>query len=182
MKKNFHKARLLCKFAGYSKFPQMKPRLILVLFLALLPVLACESEVREANVNQDKYIDNYINGYYAENAVFHNGGSSRVVLVEGPQGAPVIEKGDSVYLFYAGYTFTQSGPDRQFVLDSGMVRVGAGDLIRGLEDGLPGARQGEEALIIFSADDGYGSQPVGLVSANTALLFDVGVALIKKNP
>ena len=51
--------------------------------------------------------------------------------------------------------------------------------VSGLE---PGARLGEEALILFSADDGYGSQPVGLVPANTALLFDVGVALIKKNP
>lgn len=160
----------------------MKMRLILVLAVALLPVLACESEVREANVNQDKNIDTYINGNYAENAVYHNGGSSRVVLMEGPQGAPVIEKGDSVYLYYAGYTFGQRGPETCFVVDSGMVRVGAGDLIRGLEEGLPGARQGEEALIIFSADDGYGSQPVGLVPANTALLFDVGVALIKKNP
>lgn len=160
----------------------MKLRPTLALVLALLPVLACESEVRETNVNQDKYIDNYINAHYAENAVYHNGGSSRVVLTEGIQGAPVIEKGDSVYLFYSGFTFGQSGPGQQFVADSGMVRVGAGDLIRGLEDGLPGARLGEEALILFSADDGYGSQPVGLVPANTALLFDVGVALIKKNP
>ena len=62
-----------------------------------------------------------------------------------------------------------------------MVRVGSGDLIRGLERGLPGARLGEEALILFSADDGYGSQALGLVPENSALLFDVGVAGIKKN-
>lgn len=160
----------------------MKLRLIPVLAFALLPVLACESEVRETNVNQDKYIDSYINDNYAENTVYHNGGSSRVVLIEGPQGAPVIEKGDSVYLYYAGYTFSQRGPETCFVIDSGMVRVGSGDLIRGLEEGLPGARQGEEALVLFSADDGYGTHPVGLVPANTALLFDVGVAMIKKNP
>ncbi|MBR5018760.1 MAG: FKBP-type peptidyl-prolyl cis-trans isomerase [Bacteroidales bacterium] len=160
----------------------MNLRPILFLALALLTASACESEVRETNINQDKYIDSYINSKYADYPVFHNGGSSRIVLMEGPQGAPVIEKGDSVYLFYAGYTFSQRGPETCFVVDSGMVRVGAGDLVKGLEASLPGARQGEEALIVFSADDGYGTQPVGLVPANTALLFDVGVALIKKNP
>ena len=113
--------------------------------------------------------------------MYHNGGASRVVLVQGPQGAPVIERGDSVYLFYAGYTFGQRGPETQFVLDSAMIRFGSGDLIKGLERGLEGARQGEEALVFFSADDGYGSQAVGLVPENTALLFDVGVAWIKKN-
>ena len=160
----------------------MNSRLILFLTLALLPVLACESEVREANVNQDKYIDSYINSHYADNPVYYNGGSSRVVLTEGPQGAPVIEKGDSVYLYYAGYTFGQRGPEICFVVDSGMVRVGTGDLVKGLDVSLPGAQLGEESMIFFSADDGYGSQSVGLVPANTALLFHVGVALIKKNP
>lgn len=160
----------------------MKLRSLLFLAFAVLVVLACQSEVREANINQDKFIDDYITAHYSDTAaVFRNGGSSRVVLVEGPAGAPVIERGDSVYLFYAGYTFGQRGPEIQFVLDSGMVLVGSGKLIKGLEDALPGARQGEEALIFFSADDGYGSQAVGLVPENTALLFDVGVAWIKKN-
>ena len=160
----------------------MKLRPMLLLALALLPASACESEVREANVNQDKYIDTYINAHYADCPVYYNDGVSRVVVVEGPAGAPVIERGDSVYLYYAGYTFGQSGPGAGFVLDSGMVRVGSGDLIKGLDNGLPGARLGEEALILFSADDGYGTQAVGLVPENTALLFDVGVAQIKKNP
>ncbi|MBQ6958310.1 MAG: FKBP-type peptidyl-prolyl cis-trans isomerase [Bacteroidales bacterium] len=161
----------------------MKLRSLLLLALAVLPVLACESEVREANINQDKYIDNYITATFGDTAtVFRNGGTTRVVLEEGPAGAPVIERGDSVYLYYAGYTFSQRGPEIQFVLDSGMVRVGSGKLIKGLENGLPGARLGEEAVILFSADDGYGNQAVGLVPANTALLFNVGVAMIKKNP
>lgn len=159
----------------------MKPLLSFFLAVALLTVLACQSEVREANVNQDKYIDDFISSRYADSTVYHNGGATRIVLTEGPHGAPVIERGDSVYLFYAGYTFGQHGPESQFVLDSAMVRFGAGELLKGLEKGLEGARQGEEALILFSADDGYGSQAVGLVPENTALLFDVGVAWIKKN-
>ena len=159
----------------------MKPRLFFFLAVALLTVLACQSEVREANINQDKYIDDYISSHYAESTVYRNGGAVRIVLVDTLKGVPVIEAGDSVYLFYAGYTFGQKGPETQFVLDSAMIRFGSGDLVRGLEKGLEGARLGEESLIIFSADDGYGSQAVGLVPENSALLFDVGVAWIKKN-
>ena len=160
----------------------MNLRLSIVLALSALFALACQSEVRETNIDQDKAIDDYISSKYKDNAVYRNGGASRVVLIEGPEGAPVIERGDSVYLYYAGYVFTRSGPTSQFVLDSGMFLAGSGKLIKGLEDGLPGARLGEESLILFSADDGYGSTAMGLVPENSALLFDIGVGAIKKNP
>ena len=160
----------------------MKLRLFSFLLFSAFLALSCASEVREANINQDKSIDDFISSKYADYTVYHNGGTSRIVLVEGPEGAPVIEKGDSVYLYYAGYIFGNSGPTKQFVLDSGMFLAGAGKLIKGLEDGLPGARLGEESLIVFSADDGYGTTSVGLVPENSALLFDIGVAAIKKNP
>jgi len=153
-----------------------------LLAVSVFLAFACASEVRETNIDQDKYIDSYISSNYADSLVYRNGGASRVVLVRGPEGSPAIEQGDSVYLFYAGYIFGQSGPSSQFVLDSGMFRVGAGKLIKGLEDGLPGALLGEESLIFFSADDGYGSTAVGLVPENSALLFDIGVGAIKKNP
>lgn len=155
-------------------------RRFLFLALALLSVLACESEVREANIEQDQYIADYIAKHYADYPVYYNNGTSRVVLTEGPAGTPVIEKGDSVYLYYAGFLFSKNGPGTRFVLDSGMVCVGTGDLIRGLDNGLSGARLGEEAMILFSADDGYGAQALGLVPENSALLFNVGVGSIKK--
>lgn len=155
-------------------------RLFVSLTAALLLVLACDSEIREINVSQEKYIDDYINGQLADYEVFRNEGVSRVVVEAGMQGGPVLERGDSVYLFYAGYIFGQSGPSSRFVLDSGMVRVGRGDLIDGLDKGLPGARQGEEALLLFTSEHGYGDQAVGLVPENSALLFDVRVGTIKK--
>jgi FKBP-type peptidyl-prolyl cis-trans isomerase len=159
----------------------LKTRFRLLLMLTVLLAPACQTEFRQANIDQDKYIDSYVSKNFADNPVYVQGGSVRVVLTEGAAGAPVIEKGDSVYLFYAGYVFGQNGPETQFVLDSGMVCVGKGKLIRGLDDGLSGARLGEEALVIFSGDDGYGNDAVGLVPANSALLFDVGVGAIKKN-
>lgn len=155
-------------------------RLFVSLTAALLLALACDSEIREINVSQEKYIDDYINGQLADYEVFRNEGVSRVVVEAGMQGGPVLERGDSVYLFYAGYIFGQSGLGSRFVLDSGMVRVGRGDLIDGLDKGLPGARQGEEALLLFTSEHGYGAQAVGLVPENSALLFDVRVGTIKK--
>ena len=157
-----------------------KPLYILLLILASFSAISCQTLAREANVNQDKWISDYIENNFSENQIFRDGGVTRIVLSEGPQGAPVVEKGDSVYIFYAGFTFAQNGPAAQFVLDSAMVRVGSGDLIKGLDHGLPGARQGEEAIILFSADDGYGSEALGLIPENTALLFDVGVGYVKK--
>ena len=159
----------------------MKLRPILLLAVSLLPLLSCQSEVREAIFNQDKYIDDFISKNYADSTVYRNGGVARIVLVDTLRGAPAVEAGDSVYLFYAGHLFGQQGPGALFVRDSGMVRIGSGDLIKGLEKGLLGARLGEESLIVFSADNGYGNQAVGLVPENTALLFNVGVAWIKKN-
>ena len=156
-------------------------RLLLFLASALCTALACQSETEEANINQDKYIDAYITSNFADNQVYYEDGVCRVVLQEGAQGAPVIERGDSVFLYYAAFTFTEKGPSAQFAADSGMVRVGTGDLVRGLDTGLPGARLGEEALIIFSADDGFGNKAVGIVPENTALLYDVGIGAIKKN-
>ena len=156
-------------------------RLLFFLASALSAALACQSETEEANINQDKYIDTYISANFADNTVYREDGVCRVVVLEGAQGAPVVERGDSVYLYYSAFTFTEKGPTAQFAADSGMVRVGTGDLIKGLDTGLAGARLGEEALIIFSADDGFGNQAVGIVPENTALLYDVGIAAIKKN-
>lgn len=142
---------------------------------------ACQTEVREAIVNQEKYIDDYIQKNFQDYEVIRNQGVSRIVLNDTLVGVPAIEKGDSTFLFLAGYTFGQNGPTAEFVRDSGMFRVGSGDLIPGLERGLVGAHLGEECLLIFPSQHGYGNNAVGLVSENTALLFDVFVAAIKKD-
>ena len=156
-------------------------RTCLLLATVLLIAISCESEVREANINQNKYIDDYIQRQYPDNEIVRYEGAVRVVLTDTLRGVPSVAQGDSVYLYYAGYTFGQNGPTGQFVLDSGMVRVGKGDLITGLDRGLVGAHLGEESLILFPARLGYGTDAVGLVPENTALMFDLVVARIKKN-
>ena len=155
-------------------------RICLCLAAALF-AFSCESEVREANINQNKYIDDYINSNYSDKEIVRYEGVVRVVLEDSQAASSAIEPGDSAYLYLVGYTFGQKGPEKQFTLDSGMVRVGKGDLIKGLDRGLIGARQGEESLILFPSQFGYGKQAVGLVPENTALMFDLLVARIKKS-
>ena len=161
----------------------MKPmfRLCLCLAAALLLALSCESEVREANINQNKYIDDYITKNYSDKEIVRYEGVVRVVLANNLPVSTAIEPGDSAYIHYIGYTFGQNGPESRFTADSAMVRVGKGQLVTGLDRGLIGARLGQEALILFPAQLGYGKQGVGLVPENTALLFDVLVTEIKKN-
>jgi len=155
-------------------------RICLCLAAALL-AFSCESEVREANINQNQYIDDYINSKFSDKEIVRYEGVVRVVLENSPATSATIEPGDSAYLYIAGYTFAKNGPVSRFTLDSGMVRVGKGDLITGLDRGLIGARQGEESLILFPSQFGYGKQAVGLVPENTALMFDLLVARIKKS-
>lgn len=155
--------------------------LLLTVLAAALLADACQTDVREALINQEKYIDDYINNNFPDNEVFRDHGVNRVVLVDTLQGVPAIEKGDSTYLYFAGFILSQNGPTSEFVRDSGMFRIGSGDLIPGIDRGLVGAHLGEESLLLFSARHGYGNQAVGLVPENTALLFDVFVAQIKKN-
>jgi len=161
----------------------MKPmfRLCLCLATALLLALSCESEVREANINQNKYIDDYVTKHYSDKEIVRSEGVVRVVLANNLPVTTIIEPGDSASLYLVGYTFGQNGPESQFTVDSTTVRVGKGDLITGLDRGLLGARLGQESLILFPAQLGYGKQSVGLVPENTALIFDVLVTAIKKN-
>lgn len=159
-------------------------RRTLFLLLTLLTgalLVSCETEVREAIVNQEKYIDDYIQKNFEDFEVIRNQGVNSIILVDTLLGAPAIEKGDSTFLYLAGFIFGQNGPTVEFVRDSGMFRVGAGDLIPGLDRGLVGAHLGEERLLIFTSKYGYGENAVGLVDGNTALLFDVLVAAIKKD-
>ena len=156
-------------------------RTVLILLSAVLLATACQSEVHEANIAQEKAIDEYVTSTFTENTVEHVDGITRVLLKDllSGQGTPV-EKGDSLYIYFAGYTLESGKPTSLFVDDSAMVAVGKNDLVRGLDRGLVGTRLGQEVLLLFSSQYGYGKDRVGLVPENTGLAFDVLVARVIK--
>lgn len=158
----------------------MQKRLSL-LFLALSFTLAvsCESEMANNVVNQEKAIDSYISGKLSEYELFRTEISNRVILKHGS--GQTISAGDKVRIYYAGYTLSNSGPSKEFVNDSATVVIGTGKLIRGLDDGITGMKEGEEAAILFTTKYAYGKEAVGIVPEQTALMFQVYAEQIIKD-
>ena len=158
-----------------------KKAFLIAAFVLSLTLVSCESDKALSIVNQEKAIDTYITSKYPNNEVVRNGGSNRIIISrDSSRMMPKIAKGDSAYIYYRGYVFTNS-PSTLFAEDSAFVKVGSGKLIPGLDNGLVDAELGEESLILFSAKYGYYDQSVGLVPSMSALMFDVFVSMIKKN-
>lgn len=109
-----------------------------------------------------------------------------------------MEKGDSVYLNYAGYTFSDGlgtifdtnmeslsatiGIDiYNRGINAGKVVVGKGELLKGLELGLLGTKKGEHSYIVFPSTLGYGSDKKGIVPPMSSLIFEIWILNIVKN-
>ena len=157
-------------------------RTLLTLTAALLLAASCQSEVQQANISQEKAIDEYVQKTFEEDAVSRIDGITRILVQDfSTASAPEAAKGDSLDIRFAGYTFENGAPAACFVLDSTVVQLGKGDLIRGLDRGLVGVKPQQEVLLLFSSQYGYGTDKVGLVPENTALVFDIIVDRVFKN-
>lgn len=58
--------------------------------------------------------------------------------------------------------------------------LGSGDIVPGLQAGLPGVRTGEVCDIVFSGRYGLGKKPLGTVPANSALLYRIWVVNVSE--
>ena len=90
--------------------------------------------------------------------------------------------GDPVAVHYTGYLYDATAPDnkgKQF--DSSVDRkvpfgfiVGAGRVIKGWDEGVPGMKVGGQRTLIIPPDKGYGERGAGgAIPPNATLLFDV---------
>lgn len=169
---------------------------ILLVFSAAV-FLSCTKQEKENSIaEQEKSIENYINTMSGKTTV-KNSGTTRIIMDQG-SGDVVAEKGDSIYFYYAGYVF-ESGKSSLFCTnrlataeESGFqltdpdysikkIRLGSGDLIPGLENGLEGVLKGEHSELVFSAKYGYYDKPAYNVPSLSALLFEIWITEIIKN-
>jgi FKBP-type peptidyl-prolyl cis-trans isomerase len=169
-----------------------------VLFIVGFSVYSCTSEDEQTTLTTEiDAIDTYVNTFIdAGNNVTINGGSSRIVKTEGS--GNVVEKGDSVYFNYAGYIFSSGlgtifdtnidslssvlGIDvynRGF--DNGKVVAGKGELVKGLDLGIIGAKEGEYSYIVFPSDLGYGNTTNGIIPKMSSLIYEIWILDIVKN-
>lgn len=100
-----------------------------------------------------------------------------VVVGEGP----VAELGDTLTVHYVG-ALTDGR-----VFDSSIDRntpfsftLGAGQVIRGWEEGLVGMRVGGTRVLVITPEYGYGEQSVGSIPANSTLIFEVELLEVEK--
>lgn len=88
-----------------------------------------------------------------------------------------VKPGDCVALKYYG-SLAKSGEKFDSNFDTPLalqVKVGAGQVIPGFEQGLIGAKLGGLRRIIIPSELGYGAQSTGKIPANSDLVFTISV-------
>jgi len=113
-----------------------------------------------------------------DNQTSQDGVATREIVVgEGP----LAESGDILTVHYVGTL-----PDGK-VFDSSLDRntpfsftLGAGQVIRGWDEGLSGMRVGGQRLLVVPPDYGYGEIGVGAIPPNSTLIFEVELLDVEK--
>ena len=182
----------------------------LILLCALASVSCVKEKLAVTYNNQESKIDQYISKNMYRNTivngesqtdtlrVVHNGGSNRLVLEEG-NGDALNEHGVAT-LYYAGYIFTGSiSASSLFVTNHEETAKSAGwsltdeqlsiyrlnmadtELIDGLKKGLLGVKSGEHCQILFSGKYGFGKKAIGIIPANSAILYEIWVEAVSND-
>jgi len=90
--------------------------------------------------------------------------------------------GNRITVSYAGWLFDASQPDskgRQFDANNAYPFVlGAGQVIKGWDQGVVGMKVGGQRRLIVPPELGYGNQAVGPIPPNSTLVFDIRLIAI----
>ncbi|KAH8119202.1 FKBP-like protein [Phellopilus nigrolimitatus] len=89
------------------------------------------------------------------------------------------KKGDSVSMRYIGKFLDGKVFDSNTKGKPFSFRVGAGEVIKGWDEGIPGMQAGGERLLIVPAKLGYGNTKTGGIPAGSTLRFEVKLVEIK---
>ena len=110
-------------------------------------------------------------------------GLQYLILEEGDQSAEAAKSGDHAVVHYTGWLtdgtmFDNSrGRSQPF-----KVALGAGQVIKGWEEGLVGMKPGEKRLLVIPPELGYGPQARASIPANSTLIFEVDLIETKEPP
>lgn len=150
----------------------MKKAILFSTIAILLSLSACTMDDKlNLCVTQEENIEKYINQNFPDATVYvTDTGISRIVMIDG-KGTPA-QKGDSVVFSYAGFTFN-NGPSTQFASGIAKAKLGDKSLITGLDEGITGMMQEEEAYIAFSARYGFFDEAIAALPTMTPLIYYV---------
>jgi FKBP-type peptidyl-prolyl cis-trans isomerase len=97
----------------------------------------------------------------------------------------------SAMVFYTGWVYDPCAPDHKGVqFDSNVgkpvpfgLRIGAGRVIKGWDEGLPGMKEGGKRLLVIPANMAYGERQVGdKIPPNSTLVFEVSLVQLANVP
>lgn len=163
--------------------------------LLSVATLSCSKQDRENTIiTQENSIDRYISSLGGVQVVRNNGANR--VIISSDNSAAVAGRGDSLYIRFAGYIFS-NGRGKMFVTNDTSVvenkdfvevvqkpfgiKLGSTPLVKGLERGLEGVTQKEHCYIIFSAKYGFNNTVVYGIPKLSPLFYEVWVDKIVKN-
>ncbi len=90
--------------------------------------------------------------------------------------------GNRVTVAYTGWLYDAGRPDNKgTAFDSGTAfsfTIGAGQVIAGWDQGVPGMRVGGQRRLVIPPNLAYGNRAVGSIPANSTLVFDVTLASV----
>lgn len=92
---------------------------------------------------------------------------------------PAAATGDTVTVHYVGTLLNGTRFDSSY--DRGVpftFRIGAGQVIAGWEQGVPGMRVGGKRRLTIPAELAYGNRAVGSIPPNSALRFEIDLVSI----
>lgn len=88
--------------------------------------------------------------------------------------------GKTVRVYYTGWVYSANATDNkgsQFdanLSGAGFTfQIGAGTVIKGWDQGVPGMKVGGKRRLVIPPDLGYGNQAVGPIPANSTLVFEI---------
>ncbi len=116
-----------------------------------------------------------------QDAIDNDGNFSRMVIEDVKVGTGVeVKEGDTVAVHYAGRL--QNGQEFDNSRQRGEAfefTVGAGQVIKGWEEGLVGMKEGGERILVIPPEKGYGEQGIGPIPGGATLVFSIDLIEVK---
>ena len=179
-------------------------KVTMILAAAALLTFSCSKENEKVMfANQETQIENFIKSQLSSNPearVVSSNGSNRLVITEGT-GEELNEHG-TVSFYYTAYVMSGSSISTQNIVATNMADMASAakwelsdpeafsimtinlddtELIDGLKKGIVGVKGGEECIILFSGEHGFGNKQSGTIPANSALAYHLRIESISND-
>lgn len=168
-----------------------------ILFIAVILLAAGCSKEDKSIEQQDKNMLNFLTSNNIE--YVNQGGVYKITtFTNAVADAPVVAKGDSTYIYFAGFPYagaTLANPfttNMEEIADAAQLdktllnfnakglKVGNVELIKGIDLGIVGSQAGDSIILLINSDLAYGIKGLGVVKSSQPITFSIVIDKIIK--